>query len=269
MKEIALGRELENLITDIAEVAGYLWERGWAEQNAGNLSVDVTGLIGNTKDTSDRFPGRSMKIPRPELAGHSYLITAAGARFRDIARQPEGNLLIIQISGKLDGYSYLWGWQGDNVKPTSELIPHLKIHGFLCQSGFPQKIVLHTHPTHLITLTHIERYTREDEINRLLWSMLPEVKINVPEGIGFVPYQCPGSEALADATLKALEQHRIVLWEKHGCTAIGTGVFEAFDIIDTMNKAASIFFLCKSAGYEPRGLTSAQMDELDRYRANS
>ncbi len=268
MKEIPLNKELERLISDFAAVAGYLWERGWAEWSAGNISADVTEMVRYHPDNSGQFPWRSLKISQPELAGRFFLITVTGSRFRDIARQPEKNLLIINIADKLDGYHCLWGSHGDASRPTSEFPSHLKIHGFLRRNSRPQKIVLHTHPSHLIALTHIEYYTREDDLNRLLWSMHPEVRISLPEGIGLVPYQCPGSEALADATLKALKQHRIVLWEKHGCTAIGTDVFEAFDIIDTMNKAAEIFFLCRSAGYEPRGLTSAQIEELDRFRAS-
>ena len=35
---------LDRQIGVVAEVAGYLWERGWAERNGGNISVNVTGL---------------------------------------------------------------------------------------------------------------------------------------------------------------------------------------------------------------------------------
>ena len=32
-------------IDRIAEVAGYLWTKGWAERNGGNISVNVTSLL--------------------------------------------------------------------------------------------------------------------------------------------------------------------------------------------------------------------------------
>ena len=32
-------------IDKIAEVAGYLWQNGWAERNGGNITVNVTHLI--------------------------------------------------------------------------------------------------------------------------------------------------------------------------------------------------------------------------------
>ena len=32
-------------IDRIAEVAGYLWTKGWAERNGGNISVNLTTLL--------------------------------------------------------------------------------------------------------------------------------------------------------------------------------------------------------------------------------
>ena len=34
--------EIERAIARMAEVAGYLWQRGWAERNGGNISCDIT-----------------------------------------------------------------------------------------------------------------------------------------------------------------------------------------------------------------------------------
>ena len=28
-----------------AEVAGYLWQKGWAERNGGNITVNITELV--------------------------------------------------------------------------------------------------------------------------------------------------------------------------------------------------------------------------------
>ena len=33
--------ELEKKINEIAEVAGYLWQKGWAERNGGNITVNI------------------------------------------------------------------------------------------------------------------------------------------------------------------------------------------------------------------------------------
>ena len=37
----ALAREVEQ----VAEVAGYLWQKGWAERNGGNITVNVTEFV--------------------------------------------------------------------------------------------------------------------------------------------------------------------------------------------------------------------------------
>lgn len=262
MNAISLSEELKKVIDDILEVAGYLWERGWAERNAGNISVDITGLVVPGSDSFDRFPKRDMKISQPELAGRCFCVTATGSRFRYLGQQPKKDLLIVSIADKLDGYHLLWGGEGLRSRPTSEFISHLKVHNLLRQSNLPQRAIVHSHVTRLIALTHIEQYHREEELNRLLWSMHPETKGVFPEGVGFAPYCLPGSEDLADATLSAFKHHRVVLWEKHGCIAIGNDIREAFDLIDTVDKSAEIFFICKSAGYEPQGLTDEQLAEL-------
>ena len=37
------GREgLKAVVDQIAEVTGYLWQKGWAERNGGNITVNVT-----------------------------------------------------------------------------------------------------------------------------------------------------------------------------------------------------------------------------------
>ena len=97
--------------------------------------------------------------------------------------------------------------------------------------------------------------------------MHPEVKICIPDGVGIAPYRCPGSEELADVTVTALQKHRVILWEKHGCAAVAADIAEAFDLIDIMEKAASIFFISKSSGYMPQGISDKQLAEISgKYR---
>ncbi len=60
----------------------------------------------------------------------------------------------------------------------------------------------------------------------------------------------------------------MIAWEMHGCTAIGRDASEAFDLIDTVNKAAEIYLICRGAGYEPKGLSEEQLRELDESFGN-
>ena len=45
MEIIRNNEQLMAEIGRIAEVAGYLWTKGWAERNGGNISVNVTDLL--------------------------------------------------------------------------------------------------------------------------------------------------------------------------------------------------------------------------------
>jgi rhamnulose-1-phosphate aldolase len=264
-KSIAVSQDLENIITDIAEVARILWKLGWAESNAGNISVNVTEHIPEDIKELNKFASKEIDKSYPELCGFSFFITGAGTRMRDLAKEPSGNACILRLAEESNRYHILWGRRSDlSVEPTSEIHSHLSIHRFLLEKKAPQKVIIHAHPEELIALTHIKEYKQESKLNRLLWSMNPAAKIIIRKGVGFVPYRVPGSDELAQATIKALEKHDVVLWEKHGCLAIGIDVLETFDRVDILNKAARIFFMCKNAGFDPEGLSNAQLDELER-----
>ena len=102
-------------------------------------------------------------------------------------------------------------------------------------------------------------------LTRLLWSMIPETKAFCPRGLGIVPYMLPGSTELAKATIDALkEDYDVVMWEKHGVFAVAPDVMEAFDMIDTLTKSASIYRDACSMGFIPDGMSDEQMQEISR-----
>jgi rhamnulose-1-phosphate aldolase len=268
MLEIPLTKKLQDVVDNIADVSSYLWERGWAERNAGNFTIDVTNLVPDDMRNRDQFQCVTLPISQTELAGRSFIVKVAGAPMRNVARRPKKHLLLITIAPDLSGYQVLWGGESGASKPTSEFISHLKIHQYIRCNGLPLTTFLHTHPPHLIALSQIEKYFHEDIINHLLVTMHPEIKITIPDGIGIAPYRCPGSEELADVTVTALQKHRVILWEKHGCAAAAADIAEAFDFIDIMEKAASIFFICKSSGYLPQGISDKQLAEIsDKFKS--
>lgn len=178
---------------------------------------------------------------------------------RYVCKDPFCNGSLIRIAS--DGKSFdIIATQA--IIPTSELPSHLLMHNYLKVSGKDNKVVLHTHPTDLIGLTHCKPFLNSEYITRLLWSMIPECRIIVPRGIGIVPYEIPGTLELARATIKQLEKHDVVFWEKHGILAVGNDIIECFDAIDTLSKSAQIYFSARMAGYEPEGMTDRQLDDL-------
>ena len=97
----------------------------------------------------------------------------------------------------------------------------------------------------------------------MLWSMIPETRAFCPRGLGIVPYMLPSSRELATATIRVIEEdYDVVMWEKHGVFAVDTDIMDAFDQVDVLNKAAQIYIAARNMGFEPDGMTDAQMHEL-------
>ncbi len=260
MKKVELGSGLRRIVEDIAEVSLYIWESGWSASSGGNLSVDVTDLVSDDGCMSSGTADSPLPVKTPELAGRSLLVTVSGSRFRDVPRRPEHTLMLMQVSTGGDQYRVLWGGEGGG-RPTIELTPHLKVHGSLLLRSLPQKVVLHTHPQHLIAMTHLPEYRSPDFV-RVLQTSQTTAEVFLKEGIGMTRVMPMGSEQLAERTVDLLRGRRAVLWERHGCLSIGCDVFEAFDITDLLEKAAQVFLLCVASGYEPKGMTPDEVAML-------
>lgn len=256
---------MKNITDDVSAVAGWLWQRGWAERNAGNISVRLS-----EEELSSFRENQATVLPLPKrcetLAGFHFLITATNTRMRDVAARPLETLLLVRISDDGSGYRILSPPGETALRPTSEMPSHLCIHEMLIGKRPAHKVVMHTHVTELIALTQIRELCDGQKLNSILLGMHPEAKVFVPEGVGFVPYILPGTRAIGEATVKALEDHSAALWEKHGLFATGRDPLETFDMIDILAKSASVWFLCRSAGYEPEGMSESQLEELAKLK---
>ena len=248
-------------IDRVAEVAGYLWMKGWAERNGGNITVNITEWVDEGMAT---LP--AIGVPRPigkvlpHLKGCWFYCKGTGKRMRDLARAPMANGSVIRI---LDDCAHYEIVADAPVAPTSELPSHLAVHDYLLAKGSPYRASLHTHRIELVALTHSKKWMEKDAATRMLWSMIPETKAFCPRGLGMVPYMLPSSLELADATIRAIdEDYDVVMWEKHGVFAVDVDVMDAFDQVDVLNKAALIYIAARGMGFEPDGMTDAQMQEL-------
>lgn len=263
MKSILDGRPaLKREIEKIAEVAGYLWQNGWAERNGGNITVNVTDLV---DDEIRQMPAisdvKQIGCTLPHLKGCYFYCKGTGKRMRDLARWPMDNGSVIRILDDCSSYVII----ADNeVMPTSELPSHLTVHAHLIETGSAYKATVHTHPIELVAMSHNRAFLGKDVLTNILWSMIPETKAFCPLGLGVVPYELPGSNKLAESTLKELEEYDVVLWEKHGVFAKGLDVMDAFDQIDVLSKSAKIYIDSKCMGYEPEGMSQEQMAEMSK-----
>lgn len=263
MKSILENRPaLQYQVEQVAEVAGYLWQKGWAERNGGNITVNVTEWV---DDEIRQMPAIAEKVAMgtvlPNLKGCYFFCKGTNKRMRDLARLPMENGSFIRITEDCAHYEII----ADNpVKPTSELPSHLAMHNYLLGKGLSYKAALHTHPIELVAMSHADKFLEKDVLTNLLWSMIPETKAFCPRGLGIARYQLPGSQVLADTTIAQLDDYDVVLWEKHGVCSVGCDIMEAFDQVDVLNKSAQIYINAKCMGYEPDGMSQAQMAEMTK-----
>ena len=248
-------------IDKVAEVAGYLWQKGWAERNGGNITVNVTELVDDALRAMPAIsPAQPIGQTLPRLADCWFYCKGTGRRMRDLARDPMANGSLIRILPAGDAYEIV---ADAPVTPTSALPSHLAVHDWLIATGSPYRASLHTHPIELVALTHGRPWLEKDAATRMLWSMIPETKAFCPRGLGMVPYMLPSSVDLAEATIRAIdEDYDVVMWEKHGVFAVDTDVMSAFDQVDVLNKSAQIYIAARNMGFEPEGMSDAQMQEL-------
>jgi len=252
---------LAEKIAQVAEVASYLWQKGWAERNGGNITVNITEFVDDSmrKSIALDFP-KPIGATLPHLKGCWFYCKGAGMRMRDLAREPMRNGSVIRILDDCSSYEIV---ADATVIPTSELPSHLAVHDYLIAKGSPYKAILHSHPIELVALTHSRKWLEKDAASKMLWSMIPETRAFCPKGLGIVPYMLPSSNELARATIQTIEQdYDVVMWEKHGVFAVDRDIISAFDQVDVLNKAAQIYMAAKNMGFEPDGISPSHMDEL-------
>lgn len=252
----ALAAEVEK----VAETAGYLWQKGWAERNGGNITINITEHV---DDEIRQLPPISDVMPigvtLPCLRGCYFYCKGTNRRMRDLSRRPMDNGAVIRILDDCASYVII---ADRPVLPTSELPSHLSVHNYLLSVGSPYRASLHTHPIELVAMSHNRRFLEKDVATELLWSMIPETKAFCPRGLGIVPYQLPGSVELAEATIRELSDYDVVMWEKHGVFAVDTDITAAFDQVDVLNKSALIYMAARNMGFEPEGMSREQMRGL-------
>lgn len=261
MKSILDNRpELKAIIDEVAEVTSYLWQKGWAERNGGNITVNITEYVDEEiKSLKAIAPVKQIGKVLPMLKGTYFYAKGTGKRMRDLARWPMQNGAVIRICDDCASYEII---ADEPVLPTSELPSHLAMQNYLLETGSKYKATLHTHPIELVAMSHNPKFLVPGVMTKTLWSMIPETLAFAPLGLGIVPYEMPGSVKLADATLEQIKNYDVVMWEKHGVCAVGLDIMDAFDQIDVLNKAANIYMCAKNMGFEPEGMTDAAIKEI-------
>jgi len=260
--EFTKNMSVKSLLSEIRQISKLLWNKGWAEVNAGNFSINITELHGNINFIHALKGGIRPSKTFKNLGNNSLLISRSGSKMRDISVNPLPDLCLIHFNESGNLYYNIPVDTIKNKIPTSELTSHFEIHNQLAGTNAEEKAVLHTHPSEIIALTNLKNFKNERVLNKILFSIQPEVSILFPDGIGLVRYLKTGSKKLAIETRKKFGKHKIVIWEKHGCVSIGKNMTDAFDKTDIIAKTISILLMCLSTGNKFEGLNVKQIKEL-------
>ncbi|MDD2227804.1 MAG: class II aldolase/adducin family protein [Candidatus Cloacimonetes bacterium] len=219
--------EIVSLLKRIAKVASVLHAHGWAEANAGNLSIRIGSIV------KPRLKQIGIDWAESEL----YLVSKSGSRFRDIADEPASGLMLVKVSDIEEYFPAI-------AKPTSEWNCHRLIHKSDLTTSYP--CILHTHPTEIIALSQTALYRDEKALNSHLAQLLPELPLYLPNGIATTNYQKPGSKELAELSCRKFGDKQALIWEGHGLLCRAESIDEALDYVEIVNKAAKLHFLVGS-----------------------
>lgn len=230
------------------------------EAGAGNLSAVLNWDV----DIDEFFPAtREIELPLevPALAGYTVLVTGSGCRLRSVAASPVRNVGAVEVhEGGRTGTLH-FKKKGNFVKPTSEFNSHLAVHADQVeQRGVSFHAVIHAQPPHLTLLSHIPDYQSTEVLNRRILRWEPETIVQLPEGVGYLPFMVPGSAELMENNVKGLRSHQVVLWAKHGVMARSdVAPLGACDKIEYAETGAYYEYLNLSTGNRAEGLSGAEL----------
>ena len=245
--------ELDDLLHMMGQAGRHLAEIEASEGAAGNISICMRWPV----EPRTRFPvidTIDLPQPIPDLAGATFLVSGSGRRLREIIDDPTANVACVLVNeGGKTGTLYT----ADNrrfERVTSEFNSHIAVHyDQMVATGTNFHALIHAQPLHLTYLSHIPRYQDETYLNTHLLRWQPETIINLPEGIGFIPFRVPSSPELMAANVESLRKHRVVIWAKHGVMARSD--------ISVKRAADRVEYAETAAKYECLNLTIGEMGE--------
>jgi rhamnulose-1-phosphate aldolase len=243
------------LLKQIGEVGRQLSAMGATEGAAGNISICMREML----DVEEYFPRMEtieLPEPAPGLVGATLIVTGSGRRLREIADDPTANLACIVVQE--DGTRGKMFTSADPrfKRVTSEFNSHLAVHHDQMRLRPVQfHAVLHAQPRYITYLSHLPNYQDEKYFNSHLLRWQPETIMNLPEGIGVLPFLLPGSRQLMIETLLSMRDHQVVVWSQHGIIVRGDeSIVHALDLVEYVETAAQYEALNLATGEKSSGI---------------
>jgi rhamnulose-1-phosphate aldolase len=218
-------------------------------------------------DVEETFPRMTLidlPEPAPDLAGATVIVTGSGRRLREVGDDPAANLACISIlEGGTKGRMFTSA-DCQFKRVTSEFNTHLAVHHDRMRSH-PIRVhaVLHAQPRYTTFLSHIPKYQDQKYFNTHLLRWQPETIMNLPEGMGVLPFLLPGSRHLMIETMLLMRDHRMVVWSQHGVIArADESILHALDLVEYVETAANYEVLNLYTGETGSGIGPQQLRDI-------
>lgn len=137
------------------------------------------------------------------------------------------DLLLIDLQGRVHFGS---------GQPSSETPMHLVL--YRCRPDI--RAVVHAHPP-IATAMTVARCGLETRL-------LPETVVLLGE-VPTIPYQMPTTRQFAEDIGEVMQRVNAALLENHGSVSVGNSLQIAFNLMETVERAAQIFYLAKTLGH--------------------
>lgn len=252
------------ILASMGKAGARLDHMGACEAGAGNISVSIKQT---PADLAEFFPNKAtieLPVDVPGLAGWTFFVTGSGCRLREIGENPRANVSVIIVDQGGKTGTWLTAPEREYVKPTSEFNSHLGVHeDQAVRRGVPFQAVLHAQPPYLVSLSHIDELRSDAAFNRAIFRWEPETIVQVPEGIKVLDFMVPGGEELGENNVRALRDHQIVLWSKHGIMARSdVSPLSAVDKVEYVEAGAMYEYRNRTIGNAGAGLQSSELSRV-------
>lgn len=246
---------------EMMKVTANMYRLGWDERNGGNISYLLTEEeVAPYLDIEKVVRTIPMQFDGKELAGKYFIVTGSGKYFKNVIDDPAVNLGVIRVAADGKNLELLWGLE-EGGRPTSELPSHFMSHIARMKVDPENRIVMHTHATHLLAMTFTHPL-EEKALTRTLWQMCTECLVVFPEGVGIIPWIVPGTNEIGKATAAKMHEYRLVIWPFHGIYGAGRNMDEVFGLIETAEKAAKVYTYVQAQGGAKQAITDQQLKDL-------
>lgn len=142
-------------VEEMKKITANMYRQGWDERNGGNISYMLEEeQVARYLDLNHVIRAIPTGFDAAELIGKLFIVTGTGKYFKNVADDPETNLGIIRIAKDGATAELLWRYK-DGGKFTSELPAHLISHIARLKKDPLNRVIMHTHPTYTLAMTHV------------------------------------------------------------------------------------------------------------------